>query len=369
MNSENVSVHIIAGFLGAGKTTFINKLFADGVDARSTVLIENELGETSIDDQLLQAGDLEVRTLTSGCVCCSLRGDLADTIELVVSKFAPKTIIIEPTGIACPNELIRICSNDLWHLPLTVESVVTIVNAQNADELIDLDIGVFSVQLEQARLVVLSRTQFLKPEEVEHARAIIWEQVGWHVPIIDAAWDDLDALEVLAVAQEAFANGDGAGTGGTREHEGDCDGKDDSDSGVADEHGSDHGGGVEHAHGTDSSSEHDCGHVHGHEPMHAHGHGHDRDHVRHIGGMESAVVHPERSFGQADLQDLRELLESKRAGQVLRAKGFVASADGGMLHVEYVYGDMQSSPVDYDGKPKLVIIGRNLANIEALLSV
>lgn len=393
MNSENVSVHIIAGFLGAGKTTFINKLFADGVDARSTVLIENELGETSIDDQLLQAGDLEVRTLTSGCVCCSLRGDLADTIELVVSKFAPKTIIIEPTGIACPNELIRICSNDLWHLPLTVESVVTIVNAQNADELIDLDIGVFSVQLEQARLVVLSRTQFLEPEEVEHARAIIWEQVGWHVPIIDAAWDDLDALEVLAVAQEAFANGDGAGTGGTREHEGDCDGKDDGDGGVADEHGSDHGGGVEHARGTDSSSEHDCehahehehgadrgsdhdcGHMHGHEPMHAHGHehehghGHDRDHVRHIGGMESAVVHPERSFGQADLQDLRELLESKRAGQVLRAKGFVASADGGMLHVEYVYGDMQSSPVDYDGKPKLVIIGRNLANIEALLSV
>ena len=334
MNRENVSVHIIAGFLGAGKTTFINKLFTDGVDARSTVLIENELGEASIDDQLVQTGDLEVRTLMSGCVCCSLRGDLADTIELVVSKLTPKTIIIEPTGIACPNELVRICSNDLWHLPLTVESVVTIVNAQNADELINLDIGVFSVQLEQARLVVLSRTQFLEPAEIEHVRTIIWEQVGWHVPIVDAAWDDLDALEALAVAQEAFANGGVAGMGGDHER-GDIRGNGDA---------------------------HDCKHEHGHR------HGHNQNRVRQIGGMESVLVHPERSFGRADLQGLRELFESKRVGQVLRAKGFVTSAEGGMIHVEYVYGDMESSPVDYDGKPKLVIIGRNLAITEALLS-
>lgn len=341
MERKDIGVHIVAGFLGAGKTTFINKLFEDGIDASSTVLIENELGDVAIDDELLQAGDLTVRTLTSGCVCCSLRGDLADTIEMVVEKLAPKTILIEPTGVASPNELIRICANDLWNLPLRVESVVTIVNAQSVEELLDLDIGVFDAQLDQARLVVLSRTQFMDPSQIASACDIIREQVGWQVPILDAPWSGLDALEVLGIAQEAFA---AAASPAVRDD--------------ADARGG--GCGCEHEHGHDH--DHDCGRDHDHD--HDHEHGHDHDHAGHLhqaGGIESCVVHPEAVFDQAFLHKLADSLESDGFGQVLRAKGFVRGTDGGMLHIEYVYGSMSVAPIDYAGEPKLVVIGRNLA--------
>lgn len=326
MEHEDIAVHIVAGFLGAGKTTFINKLFADGIDAHSTVLIENELGDVSIDDELVQVGDLTVRTLTSGCVCCSLRGDLADTIQMVVANLAPKTILIEPTGVASPNELIRICANDLWNLPLRVESVVTVANAQTVEELLDLDIGVFDEQLRQARLVLLSRTQLMDRSQIEPVEAAIRDHVGWHVPILDAPWSELDALEVLGIAQEAFA--DAKADDRAREHE----------QGHEDEH--------EHAH------EHEHEHEHGHE------HGH------HAGGIESRVAFPERTFDQAALQELSHSLESCESGRVLRAKGFVRSADGGMLHVEYVYGSMQVSPTAYAGDPKLVVISKSVSQAQ-----
>lgn len=330
MEHEDIAVHIVAGFLGAGKTTFINKLFADGIDAHSTVLIENELGDVSIDDELVQVGDLTVRTLTSGCVCCSLRGDLADTIQMVVANLAPKTILIEPTGVASPNELIRICANDLWNLPLRVESVVTVANAQTVEELLDLDIGVFDEQLRQARLVLLSRTQLMDRFQIEPVEAAIRDHVGWHVPILDAPWSELDALEVLGIAQEAFAHANADGRTDDHDHN--------------HEHEHDHENGHDH--------EHDHGRGHDHE----HARDHDHGHAHHAGGIESRVVFPEKTFDQAALQELSRSFESCESGRVLRAKGFVRSADGGMLHIEYVYGSMQVSPTAYAGDPKLVVI-------------
>lgn len=325
MESKCISVHIVAGFLGAGKTTFINKLFADGIDAQSTVLIENELGDVAIDDELVRVGDLTVRTLTSGCVCCSLRGDLADTIEMVVANLSPKTILIEPTGVASPNELIRICANDLWNLPLRVESVITAVNAQTVEELLDLDIGVFEEQLRQARLVLLSRTQFIDRTQIDLVEAAIRDHVGWQVPILDAPWSELDALEVLGIAQEAFA----ADSRGTGMYEADA-----HEVGAADDARA------------SARSAHE-GHIH---------HGH----VHHAGGIESRVVYPEQVFDQEALRALLDSLESGEMGEVLRAKGFVRGADGGMLHVEYVYGSLQAMPTDYDGEPKLVIIAHGM---------
>ena len=86
-----VKLDIISGFLGAGKTTFINKLLSDGYDIEGTVLIENEFGDVSVDGELIQS-TIEMVELTSGCICCTLQGDFIQGIRRVVEKFQPRRL-------------------------------------------------------------------------------------------------------------------------------------------------------------------------------------------------------------------------------------------------------------------------------------
>ena len=68
-------IYIISGFLGAGKTTLIQKLMKEAFQNKKVALIENDFGEISIDASLLKSGGVEVKEMNSGCICCSLSGD------------------------------------------------------------------------------------------------------------------------------------------------------------------------------------------------------------------------------------------------------------------------------------------------------
>jgi G3E family GTPase len=93
---------IIAGFLGAGKTSLLLELveyLADG-GARKIAIIENEIGAVGVDDQVLAAEGLPVREIYSGCICCSLRGDLITTLLELERQESPDIVILEPSGAA-----------------------------------------------------------------------------------------------------------------------------------------------------------------------------------------------------------------------------------------------------------------------------
>ena len=93
---------IIAGFLGAGKTSLLLELvggLADG-GARKIAIIENEIGAVGVDDQILAAEGLPVREIYSGCICCSLRGDLVTTLLELERQEQPDLVILEPSGAA-----------------------------------------------------------------------------------------------------------------------------------------------------------------------------------------------------------------------------------------------------------------------------
>ena len=91
-----MDIQIISGFLGAGKTTFINRYlpFLSG----KTCVIENEFGDISLDGNLI-AGETEVREITSGCICCTLSGDFRQALTDLKASAEPDHILIEPTGI------------------------------------------------------------------------------------------------------------------------------------------------------------------------------------------------------------------------------------------------------------------------------
>ena len=332
---EPVKVDIIAGFLGAGKTTLINKLLGGAVDPSETVLIENEFGDVSIDDELLAGNGMEVKTLASGCICCTLRAGFLGAFPELVEAFHPKRIVIEPTGMASPTELLTICEQARKLADVRVNSLISLMSAKKIERLVKMDIPAFNMQFESVSFIVLTHLEGLSSEEIENAIDLLRGKVGDEVPILARPIEDIDALELLSLAEEAFAqSGLGAGDEGSAGASGN-DGHD----------GHDHEGHEGHDH------DHD-----GHE-------GHDHDHHHHhdsVGGVESKAFAPAAPFAESELDALMQLFDGEGAGTVLRAKGFLEQEGAGMVLFEQVYGSGSVKPCSYAGAPKFVVIGKDL---------
>ena len=102
-----IKVDVISGFLGAGKTTLIKKLYAEVFKNEKVVLIENEFGEIGIDGAFLKESGIEIKEINSGCICCSLVGDFSTSMKEVVEKFTPERIIIEPSGVGKLSDILK----------------------------------------------------------------------------------------------------------------------------------------------------------------------------------------------------------------------------------------------------------------------
>ena len=98
---------ITGGFLGAGKTSLVLQMarYLAGENPEhkaKVVILENEIGEVSIDDKVLENGGFEVETMFSGCVCCTMAGELVTNVYQIVNRLDPEWIIMEATGVAYP---------------------------------------------------------------------------------------------------------------------------------------------------------------------------------------------------------------------------------------------------------------------------
>lgn len=92
-------IDIISGFLGAGKTTLIQKLLKEALNGQKVVLIENEFGEIGIDGGFLKEAGVQITEMNSGCICCSLVGDFGTALKDVLNTYTPDRVIIEPSGV------------------------------------------------------------------------------------------------------------------------------------------------------------------------------------------------------------------------------------------------------------------------------
>jgi G3E family GTPase len=134
---EPVTVNLLTGFLGSGKTSLLRRLLQRPELARTAVLI-NEFGEIGLDHLLVEAVDEEVVLLKSGCICCSIRGDLREGLARLLGRrdrgdIAPfDRVVIETTGLADPVPIVASFSADpslRWHFRLG--AVLTVVDAVN----------------------------------------------------------------------------------------------------------------------------------------------------------------------------------------------------------------------------------------------
>jgi G3E family GTPase len=160
---------VVAGLLGAGKTTFIQNSIRTGTER--VVVLVNDFGAAGIDGEVLSAEGIDTVELPSGCVCCTLRSDLITTIARIIKDFSPDHLMIEPSGIASPSGVL----DALDSLGIAPVTVIGIVDATEFQELYEAEIygAFFRDQVAAADIILINKTDLASEEVVKRTVGII----------------------------------------------------------------------------------------------------------------------------------------------------------------------------------------------------
>ncbi len=354
-------VDIFSGFLGAGKTTLIKKLIADGYNGQKLVLIENEFGQIGIDGGFLKEAGIEITEMNSGCICCSLVGDFGTALKDVITKFSPDRILIEPSGVGKLSDVVAAVEKVEG---TEICGTVTVIDASKCKIYLKNFKEFYENQIKYAGTIILSRTGNISQDKLDTAVSLIRE-INDHSQIITTPWENLSGTQIREAIENPITAEDMAAA--LLE---------------AEENAHHH-----HDHGPDCT----CGchdHDHDHEHHHDHDHGpdctcgcHDHDHEHHHHDHEghhhadevfdSVGFETSKKFSDAAIRAALEELDSGDFGMILRAKGIVAGEDGKWIHFDYVPGeaDVRFGGADVTGK--LCVIGSKVdkAAVAALFGI
>lgn len=169
-----MKILIIAGFLGAGKTTFIEKLIEK--TKKEFVLLENEYGEVDVDSDFLRTREgINIWELTEGCICCSLKADITSSILTIANTLDPEYLIIEPTGVALLSNLMNNLKK-IEYEKIEILPPIGIIDAN--DYLTEIDHQVFIDNIiKNASVLLLSKGQDLDKGMIDIIE-IKWNQIN-----------------------------------------------------------------------------------------------------------------------------------------------------------------------------------------------
>jgi len=170
---SRIPVTIITGFLGAGKTTLLNQLIKEHPEKKFAI-IENEFGEIGIDGGLIVGTDENIFELSNGCICCSLNEGFYETIEkLLNSEFSFNHLLIETTGIADPDSIIKaFFSSEAIQLNFRIDSVICLADCANFEDLLNEQAEIRK-QLALADVVILNKADTIQPGYLKELEKLI----------------------------------------------------------------------------------------------------------------------------------------------------------------------------------------------------
>jgi G3E family GTPase len=292
LSFQPIAVSILTGFLGAGKTTLLNRLLKDP-ELDSTAVIINEYGDVSIDHLLVEKASDGIIELADGCICCTVRGELVDTLADLVDRvqtgrIAPlKRIVIETTGLADPVPVLHsVMGHPVLMQAFRLDGVICVVDAVNGFSTLDAHVEAVR-QVAVADRIVLTKAELASPGDAAEVRSRV-RVLNPSAPIIEAGSgaDGAAALVNCGLYDPATKTADVARwLGETATHD----------------HHHDH---------------------HGHDHDHHDHSGHHHDHrVRTV-----SLVH-DRPVDFSTVEMFLDLLRSTQGEHLLRMKGVIEVAD------------------------------------------
>lgn len=159
-------VYIVTGFLGSGKTTLVKRILTSSRDLSKTIVLVNEFGKVGIDSDLIKnTATANIVELTSGCICCSLKTDMIQTLQILRHEYSPERIVIEATGVADPLSIIEALGDRMLAPHFCLEKTITVVDIDfwEAREAFG---SVFKSQLKQADIILLNKIDTIDSPDI-----------------------------------------------------------------------------------------------------------------------------------------------------------------------------------------------------------
>ena len=320
MNTKEVPVLLLTGYLGSGKTTLLNKILANKKGIKFAVIV-NDIGEVNIDAALIEKGgvvgqkDDSLVSLQNGCICCTLKMDLVEQLKEIVDMKRFDYIVIEASGICEPAPIAQtICSipslgpQYIKNGILRLDSIVTVVDAlrmkdefANGSDLMKQDIdeedlaSLVIQQMEFCNIILLNKAAEVEPKELEHLKQII-RAIQPKAEIFECNYGDVD-LDLIVNTHKFDWQTVATSAGWIQEIESERNGENEEEE---DEH--------EHHH---------------HHHHHDHDHDHEGGEVEEY-GIGTFVYYRRKPF---DLSLFDEFVARKWPRDVVRAKGICYFAD------------------------------------------
>ena len=319
---SDLRINLLFGFLGSGKTTLLRRILGERAGERKMAVIVNEFGDVGVDGEVIAGSNVNLVELTSGCLCCTLRGSLMSAVEELREKAAVEQIVVEATGVASPGDMLEDLNDSKIAHELAVGPLVTVVDAPKFTRLQQMLGEFYEEQVENADALVLNKIDLATPDELEEAKTAVRE-INPDAVLLFAEQGDTDlALLLDGPESELLAQMKAQAEGHPHHHD------------EHDGHGSDHG----HEH-------------HGHHDHHDHHHSHAHSHAP----AESFVMDASGGFSRAGLVDAFASMPAN----VWRSKGFL-TVDGEPSLLQFTMGQLEIGGAPARERPYLVVIGEDL---------
>lgn len=359
-----IPVTLLTGFLGAGKTTLLARMIRDPRFSDTAVVI-NEFGEVGLDHLLVEAAPEQIVQMSSGCLCCTIRGDIRQTLLMLLARSEAGEIplfsrlVIETTGLADPAPVIHtLVADPRLARRFQLVQIVTCVDGVNGLDTLTRHAEAYR-QAAVADRLILTKTDLAAPDALETLSARLKALNPAALQLRSSSATPVDPRVLVAEDGRFDASGKIADVAAWLQAE-------------AFSAGQGHGHGHGHDHHHDHHHGHDHGHHHGHDHEHHHDHDHDHgadahDVNRHSEDIRAFCLVLDQPMSRLTFGIAMELLAANQGPDLLRVKGIVGLSEHPdqpvVIHaVQHILHEPQRLArwPDADRRTKLVFITRGL---------